>query len=210
MHEAGVSRYPLGMLKYPCLVVLLATACTFDSTTQASPGIADASSDTINIDASIIDAAATQSDATPPDAFVDPEACDGTLLDFEEGLDDGFPRVGVYKGIDFEDAWRAYRAGDFGVTSDSLSFDANGSTRDFAFEAEPQILKGFRVYWSGVPLTLTISDDSETNADVAVSLNKQNQTAFVPTNWASPSQRITVNSTAGFLFFLDDICYQTP
>ncbi len=200
------------MSRFASLVMLLLAACTFDTNNQVSGDGEVPNGQTPLIDGSVVDARTEVALDAQSDAQIS-EDCVGTLVDFEQGLDLGFfPDVGVYSGLDFDDAWTAYAVGQYNAASASITFSNNRRSGEFWFEDDDaRILRSLRVTWSGFDATVTISDpDNPANAPVVVHVDEVTRSVFVPTNWMVASSTVVVDSTANWQFYLDDICHDAP
>lgn len=155
----------------------------------------------------LIDAAIPIDAADPIELDARVGECGDTLLTFED-VPLNAPGLLLYGGVDFRvglvPGWRVYQAGEYTLESAAMALDSDRPAGTFQFVFDG-VLRGLRIDWAETDITLTIDD--QVNEAITVVLDKNTPNTYVTTHWEQNSGLITITSSEGFRFFIDDICH---
>jgi len=129
-----------------------------------------------------------------------------TMVDFDNPALNVNPN-GLFQGINFGSGqWSV--SGPYGTNNTNhIYFSMNVSSRSFTFANGPSVLTSLRLYALGSQSqTITLTDNNGQMVSLTISNSDGVQT--IVTNWTNPSSTITLSSTAGWAFGLDDIGYR--
>ncbi len=135
------------------------------------------------------------------DASGETPFCFGQMADFENA--DVGP-LAIYEGLEFRGSWDVYAAGAFSNPSRAVAFSTERASGRIDFTNAPRQLLSARVYWSEVPINVTLTNMIDS---ITVSLDASHPSELVQLGWG-PSTSIFVESDQNWLFFLDDLCHE--